>query len=155
MYYVETQRLFNKLEQLKKKTHLIHRLKLEYNTRENLVVLAQIVLTFSQKQLEALEKKLVEYKNYNPLVRLVLTNHLKEITDLARENLYNSINPERNRKLLKNSQQLQNLDLNTMEPTTIEDSRMFGRYDLKLDLEHGLVSFEPLLDKDIPDRLKN
>jgi hypothetical protein len=42
-----------------------------------------------------------------------------------------------------------------MEPTTIEDSRMFGRYDLKLDLEHGLVSFEPLLDKDIPDRLKN
>jgi hypothetical protein len=155
MYYVETQRLFNKLEQLKKKTHLIHRLKLEYKTRADLIQLIQLVLNFSQKQVEVFEKKLFAYKNYNPLLRLVFTNHLKEITDLTRENLYNSINPERNRKLLKNSQQLQNLDLNTMEPTTIEDSRMFGRYDLKLDLEHGLVSFEPLLDKDIPDRLKN
>ncbi len=137
MYYVETQRLFNKLEQLKKKTHLIHRLKLEYNTREDLVILARVVLTFSQKQLEALEKKLVEYKNYNPLVRLVLTNHLKETSSLIKEQLMNSINPEKNRKRIK------------------EEYYNFGseRFDLKID-EHGMVNFEPLLDKDIPDRLK-
>lgn len=139
MYYVETQRLFNKLEQLKKKTHLIHRLKLEYNTREDLVVLAQIVLTFSQKQLEALEKKLVSYKNYNPLVRLVLTNHLKETTTLAKENLYKSINPDRNRKLIHAGED---------QDCTIGSER----FELKVDLEHGIVNFEPLAKEHLPDR---
>lgn len=142
MYYIETQRLFNKLEQLKKKTYLIHKLKLEYNTRQDLTILAQIVLTFSQKQLEILETKLVEYKNYNPLVRLVLTNHLKETTTLARENLYKSINPDRNRKLIGE------------QPNVLWGIGDDGlRFDLKIN-ELGLVSFEPLLDKDIPDRLK-
>lgn len=137
MYYVETQRLFNKLEQLKKKTYLIDRLKLEYNTREDLTVLAQIVLTFTQKQLEAFEKKLVSYKNHNPLVRLVLTNHLKKTSSVIKEQLMNSINPEKNRKRIQ------------------AEYYNFGseRFDLKID-EHGMVNFEPLLDKDIPDRLK-
>lgn len=140
MYYIETQQLFNKLEKLKKKTYLIHRLNLRDNTRGDLIALVEIVLTFSQKQLETLETKLVKYKNYNPLVRLLLTNHLKETTALAKENLYKSINPDRNRKLI-------HVDKN--QDLTIASER----FDLKID-EFGSVSFGPLLDKDIPDRLK-
>lgn len=140
MHYVETQQIFNKLEKLKKKTYLIHKLNLKDNTRGDLIALAEIVLTFSQRQLKTLEEKLVKYKNYNPLVRLILTNHLKETTALAKENLYKSINPERNRKLIHT---------NKDQDFTIASER----FDLKID-EFGLVSFEPLLDKDIPDRLK-
>lgn len=141
MYYVETQRLFNKLEQLKKKTYLIDRLKLEYNTREDLTILAQIVLTFTQKQLETLEKKLVEYKNYNPLVRLVLTNHLKETATLAKENLYKSIIPERNRKLIHAGDD---------QDCTIGSER----FELRID-EFGVFGgFEPIKKQDLPDRCK-
>ena len=139
MYYVETEQLHKKLELLKKKTYLIHKLKLESYTRQDLVILAQIVLTFSQKQLEVLENKLVKWKNYNPLVRLLLTNHLKEVTTLAKENLYKSINPERNRKLVHSGED---------QDCTIGSER----FELKVDLEHGIVNFEPIDRQILPVR---